>query len=120
MQPIKYPELQGLSEKEYTKQYNRLYAEQHPLYHLRHRGEWTVEEYRQRWEEQDGKCAICGQSETSVLKGKVRALAADHDHATGEPRGLLCFRCNSTLGKFEERLDLFQSATDYLKKWGKE
>ena len=63
MQPIKYPELQV----------------QHPLYHLRHRGEWTVEEYRQRWEEQDGKCAICGQSETSVLKGKVRALAADHD-----------------------------------------
>lgn len=37
-------------------------------------------------------CAICGRDPSSL-----RRLDRDHDHRTGEPRGLLCWACNSQL-----------------------
>lgn len=53
-------------------------------------------------EQQGGVCAICGKAEkVKMPDGKPRALAVDHDHKTGEIRGLLCFRCNTWLGMFE-------------------
>ncbi len=45
---------------------------------------------------QKGRCAICAKN----LKRDLRP-AVDHDHATGEIRGLLCLRCNQTLGHVE-------------------
>jgi hypothetical protein len=45
--------------------------------------------------QQHNLCAICGNPP------KKRALALDHDHKTGEVRGLLCFRCNYGLPWFE-------------------
>lgn len=39
------------------------------------------------------ECGICG----TVAKPGGRRLHRDHDHRTGEPRGLLCFRCNAAL-----------------------
>jgi hypothetical protein len=46
---------------------------------------------------QDARCAICRRE-----CGTGRALAVDHDHATGRVRGLLCFRCNTALARYEE------------------
>lgn len=40
---------------------------------------------------QGGRCAICW------AKPRRRRLAVDHDHQTGEVRGLLCDRCNRRL-----------------------
>jgi hypothetical protein len=37
------------------------------------------------------RCGICG------TPPKTRRLDRDHDHHTGEPRGLLCHRCNRAL-----------------------
>lgn len=37
---------------------------------------------------QGGHCFFCN------ANGTTRALAVDHDHVTGEIRGLLCKRCN--------------------------
>ena len=45
---------------------------------------------------QDNLCAICGRAENG------KALAVDHDHDTGEIRGLLCAYCNVRLGWFDE------------------
>lgn len=68
----------------------------------------TPNEYDQLLASQAGVCAICKSAER--LKHGV--LAVDHDHGTGEVRGLLCFNCNASLGKLEEHLD---SLLDYLK-----
>lgn len=40
---------------------------------------------------QHGGCAICG------APPKTRRLHVDHDHRTGQVRGLLCMRCNRAL-----------------------
>lgn len=65
----------------------------------------------QEWDEvlafQGGGCAICGK------KGVSRSLATDHDHATGEFRGILCHRHNVML---REGLtpEVLQRAAEYL------
>jgi hypothetical protein len=63
----------------------------------------TVQWYDGALKEQDGKCAICQRPEThAVLKGgKVRRLAIDHCHKTGQVCGLLCFRCNTSIRQIE-------------------
>lgn len=42
---------------------------------------------------QGGRCAICRRPP----KVGGRRLSVDHDHASGQVRGLLCFRCNRGL-----------------------
>ena len=60
-------------------------------YKLRQYG-LTPEEYEALLEKQDGHCAIClAPPETN------KRLAVDHDHETGAVRGLLCFRCNTSI-----------------------
>lgn len=78
----------------------------------------TIQEYQNRFEQQKGLCALCGVPETeSHQGGKVRLLAIDHDHATGQLRELLCRRCNCILGMFHDDIGLFQKAIEYLTKW---
>lgn len=48
--------------------------------------------------EQNGLCAICGKPETRRgQNGTLMGLSADHNHATGARRKLLCKRCNIML-----------------------
>jgi len=58
---------------------------------------------------QGGCCAICREPAAGEL-----ALAADHDHATGAIRGLLCSRCNNGLGSFRDDPELLRTAVDYV------
>lgn len=69
----------------------------------------SLERYNQMLLEQGSVCAICNQPCESG-----RNLAIDHDHETGEIRGLLCTRCNVSLGGFLDRADLTTKATGYL------
>jgi len=57
---------------------------------------------------QEGTCAICGGGTSKKF------LATDHDHKTGEVRGLLCANCNKTLGRFRDDPQRFRNAADYL------
>lgn len=50
------------------------------------------DDYKKLYDKQDGKCAICKQPEKLVV---------DHRHGTEVVRGLLCTRCNLTLGLLE-------------------
>jgi hypothetical protein len=38
----------------------------------------------------------------------------DHDHATGQIRGILCFSCNNALADFQEDRRLLDKAISYL------
>jgi Recombination endonuclease VII len=63
----------------------------------------TPEIYKTMWDKQQGKCAICA----IHLKdsGYTMDLAIDHNHTTGSIRGLLCNKCNLSLGWYERWLD---------------
>lgn len=61
-------------------------------------------EYQEILLKQKGLCAICFRPEKIKNKktGQVRSLAIDHRHSDGKARGLLCFECNTALGKLEK------------------
>ncbi|MGV1006784.1 MAG: endonuclease VII domain-containing protein [Candidatus Nanopelagicales bacterium] len=58
---------------------------------------------------QGGKCAICG-----WLTGR-RARVVDHDHGSGEVRGLLCNLCNRVIGFYRDRSRVFECFAEYLR-----
>ncbi len=69
------------------------------------------------WQQYNG-CAVCGKEETS-LDGKTgvrKRLAIDHNHKTGKIRDLLCWRCNTVIGKIDEDIKLLQAMIDYITK----
>ena len=74
--------------------------------HLRRKYGISLEDYTFMFNSQNGKCAICDRS--------GRDLAIDHDHITGKIRGLLCFACNTSLGKFNDDVSVLQRAINYL------
>lgn len=62
---------------------------------------------------QEGVCAIC-KTDTAPKR-----LNVDHDHVSGDVRGLLCINCNWGLGQFRDSVELLQDAINYLKKANK-
>jgi|SRR5579859_4904101 len=98
------------------REYSKSYTDKTYRYrHLRRKYNLTVEEYEEALANQGGVCAICGKPETARHRyGPIR-LAVDHDHITGEFRGLLCSGCNTGLGKFQDNHELLQKAVEYLK-----
>lgn len=66
----------------------------------------TLEEFSSMFKSQEGKCAICKDSE---------AKQVDHNHKTGKVRGLLCQRCNCALGLLDDSTSRIASALEYKK-----
>jgi hypothetical protein len=71
----------------------------------------TEREYIELLVKQNGECAICGASSADAAGSK---LCVDHDHSTGEIRGLLCRRCNAGLGFFNDDKELVKEAASYM------
>ena len=67
----------------------------------------TMQQYSEMFAAQHGRCLICNRPEKWELR-------VDHDHITGKVRGLLCHKCNSGLGMFNDDLGLLQTAVHYL------
>ena len=72
----------------------------------------TQKEYEGLLVEQNYSCAICDKHQ-SVLN---KTLAVDHDHETGEIRGLLCWECNTALGKLGDSIPGILKVLEYLQK----
>lgn len=78
--------------------------------YLKNTYQMSVEEYETSLKNQSELCAIC---KSKCVSGKK--LAVDHNHDTGQIRGLLCCKCNRGLGNFNDNLDLLEQAVLYLK-----
>jgi nitrate/TMAO reductase-like tetraheme cytochrome c subunit len=68
-------------------------------------------EYKSLFEKQDNKCAICGLDLDNIK------TCVDHNHKTGEVRGILCDKCNKGIGHFNDDINLFENIILYLKKF---
>jgi hypothetical protein len=79
----------------------------------------SIEQYQELLISQGGRCAICGKVPEEVYK-----FVIDHDHtccpgpiSCGDCiRGLLCNKCNSGLGMFDDNLKNVLSAAEYLQR----
>jgi hypothetical protein len=65
-----------------------------------------------RYERQEGCCAIC------FTKIDITNSAIDHNHNTEEFRGVLCKQCNRALGMFKDSPKILLSALEYLLNYG--
>lgn len=70
----------------------------------------TATGYAALLDAQGDACAICRRSGAT--------LHVDHDHETGAVRGLLCFDCNTSLGKLGDNLAGLLDAVAYLAQQG--
>jgi hypothetical protein len=78
----------------------------------------TSADYARMLLAQDGKCAICEVVLTEPLrqKGQPTTVATiDHDHETGEVRGVLCNRCNVGIGNLGDSVEGVERALSYLR-----
>lgn len=82
----------------------------------------TEDDYEALLRAQAGTCAVCRRPETAPDRraDRTKALAVDHDHATGEVRGLLCGRCNNAIGLMRDDPALLSRAAEYLNRADRE
>jgi len=74
---------------------------------LRRKYGLSLEEYDAMRVRQSGCCAICDR--------RTNALYIDHDHQTGDVRGLLCSNCNFAIGQLRDDPTRCQAAAEYLR-----
>jgi len=76
----------------------------------------TPEDYAELWTAQQGHCANPRCSATADLEvpDHRRGLVVDHDHKTGQRRGLLCPPCNLALGCVRDDVDRLLGLIEYL------
>lgn len=72
----------------------------------------TPEQLFDRYERQEECCAIC-KDEIKIIDSAI-----DHNHATGEFRGVLCKQCNRALGMFKDDPQVLANAVEYLQAFG--
>jgi hypothetical protein len=69
------------------------------------------------WDElvarQQNRCAVC---ETIKPGGRGERWHIDHDHVTGQVRGLLCQRCNTGIGSLQDDPEIIMAAARYVMK----
>ena len=88
-----------------TKEWNSLNSKRASL---RKNYDLSLEDVENILQKQNYRCAVC---EKILSKFFI-----DHNHKTGKVRGILCFNCNTALGKFEDNPELLAKAIIYLSK----
>lgn len=85
-------------------------------YRLKYDYGLSMDEFRSMLSKQEWKCAICGASFGLEL-GEAKNAHVDHDHKTGQIRGLLCQKCNMGLGCFVDNKGYLTNALSYLEQF---
>jgi len=88
--------------------------------HLKYKYALTINELNEALLKQNGGCAICEEMlpDLLVYNNRRRGYAIDHNHETGEFRGVLCLKCNSMLGMSRDDQKLLKKAAAYLEERG--
>ena len=71
----------------------------------------TFEDFKSMLRNQNYQCAICGIHQAQL----IYRMAVDHDHSTGNVRGLLCRPCNHAIGLLKDDSRNAARASEYLK-----
>ena len=95
-----------------VRQYRAENRRKHYLEEVKRKYNLDSETFWSIYDEQGGRCAICNKQ--LAWSGGKDAPHVDHCHETGRVRGVLCRKCNSGLGYFNDDLKLLKSATKYL------
>jgi len=90
-------------QREYAKSGKKKIADRKS--HLKRTYGLTLEDFDAMLAAQGGGCAICGKPDVDHI---------DHDHRTGQVRGILCFRCNVAIGQMDDDCDRLAAAMAYL------
>lgn len=77
----------------------------------------TPNDYEYKHGQQQGLCAVCQQPEVSHNQWGLMRLAVDHNHKTGDIRGLLCMRCNRALGLLGDSINRIESLLKYRQRY---
>ena len=102
------------SKKSYEKNKNKILIKMRKR-HLQLVYNLSAEQYLSMMIEQQNRCAICGEYEKRYTKtGDIKPLSVDHNHITGEIRGLLCNDCNALIGFANEDKKILENAISYL------
>jgi hypothetical protein len=80
-------------------------------YEMQRKYNLAPEDYEKILQKQNNVCAICN---NPAVNGNSKSLAVDHDHATGNVRGLLCSNCNRGIGLLGDNIEILKSAITYL------
>ena len=66
--------------------------------------------FRKIMKQQNNKCLICNE-------GMSKNLSVDHDHKTGEIRGVICNSCNLAIGNAHSSPRILRALADYLEEF---
>ena len=98
----------------YYKQYQLEHPEQLAKTSRRHRLKkgfgLTEEDFNLMLKTQKNKCKVCSR----LAKTFKKRFSIDHNHKTGKTRALLCGKCNTGLGLFQDSPELLRKAANYL------
>lgn len=111
------------SQAEYQKKYQADYRKREGVQkaywekNLRKNYRLSPEDFNDLWNKQGGKCGVC--SVDMSPRGRTSdSVCVDHNHQTGEIRGLLCRACNHGIGNLKDCPDVLEAAAKYLRSKG--
>lgn len=103
---------------ERAKERNRKRNSQHKLTirnsHLKKSYGISRDQFSGMMASQGCKCLICKIDIKEFSEGTKHRACVDHDHDTGQVRGILCHACNRGLGQFADSLERLKAAVEYL------
>ena len=80
---------------------------------IKYRHGISLKDYNKMFIKQNGRCAICEKPQSDFS----RKFIVDHCHKTGRIRDLLCYCCNTLLGKIENEPENLKKLLKYLDKY---
>lgn len=120
---IKLRMLEGETSSQYSSRHSKLARSLDPnlarASNYKYNFDLTMEQVEAKLKAQNYVCAMCKEPETATYKdtGKIRTLALDHNHKTGQIRDFLCAKCNLFVGQVEKNRNRVFWAEEYLNRW---